>query len=172
MHLRMSTTDAPKWVTLAPDESVIWGGRPSPYLVKYWIGVATLVLLAGIVALVWILPSNWGWIGWLAIAGGLVVAAYAYVAFLSVYYVITTDKVYKKTGLLSTEVQTVRLDRIQNAMYSQSLLQRPIGCGDLTIVTAGEGTEGLVFRSVSHPSRVNGLLTDQLGTPSSRATGM
>jgi len=168
----MSSSEAPKWVTLAPDESVVWGGRPSPYLVKYWISVAALVLLSGIVALVWILPSNWSWIGWLAIVAGLVVAAYAYEAYCTVYYVITTDKVYKKTGLLSTEVQTVRLDRIQNAWFSQSLLQRPVRCGDLTIVTAGEGTEGLVFRSVPHPSRVNGLLTDHLGTPSSRATGV
>ncbi|HKJ60124.1 MAG TPA: PH domain-containing protein, partial [Halobacteriales archaeon] len=101
-------------------------GRPSPYLVKHWIGVAALVLLAGIVALVWVLPPNWGWIGWLAVVGGLVVAAYACVAYRTVYYVITTAKVYKKTGLLSTEVQTVRLDRIQNASFSQSLLQRPI----------------------------------------------
>lgn len=168
----MSSPDAPKWVTLRPEESVVWGGRPSPYLVKYWIGVASLVLLAGIVALVWILPSNWGWLGWLAVVAGLVVAAYAYVAYRTVYYVITTDKTYKKTGLLSTDVQTVRLDRIQNAMYSQSLLQRPVGCGDMTIVTAGEGTEGLVFRSVPHPSRVNGLLTDQLGARPSRATGV
>ena len=66
----MSSTDAPKWVTLAPDESIVWGGRPSPYLVKYWIEVAALVLLAGIVALVWILPSNWSWLGWLGVPGG------------------------------------------------------------------------------------------------------
>ena len=70
---------------------------------------------------------------------------------------------YEKTGLLRTVVETVLLDRIQNASFTRRMLQRPIDCGDLTIVTAGEGTEGLVLRCVTDLSRVNGLLTDELG---------
>jgi len=160
------------WVTLGPDESVVWRGKPSPYLVKYWIGVAAAVLLAGVVLLVWLLPADWSWLGWLVVAGGLGLGGYAYVAYRSVFYVLTTEKVYRKTGLVRTDVETVRLERVQNVSFSQSLLQRLVRCGDLTIVTAGSGTTGLVLRSVNHPSTVNGLVTDQLGGVTGATAGV
>jgi len=90
VHQRMSTTDVPKWVTLAPTESVVWSGRPSPYLVKYWITVSGLVLLAGVVLLAWLLPPNWSWLGWLTMLAGLVAGVYAYVGYPTVHYLIAT----------------------------------------------------------------------------------
>lgn len=162
----MSAADLPDWVTLAHGETVRWSGKPSPYLVKYWISVAAVTLLAGILALVWLLPPNWTWIGWLVIAAGLVVGVYAYVGYQTVRYVVTSEKLYKKTGIVRTDVETVRLDRVQNAGFSQTFLQRRVDCGDLTVVTAGTGTEALVFRSVPDPATVNGLLVDRIQSES------
>lgn len=154
-------SDTPQWVTLGDGERVVWQGRPSLYLVRSRLAIATLVFLAGLAA-VWFLPADWTWLGWVVVLAGGVAALYAYLGHWSVYYVVTSDKVYLKDGLVNFSVDTVRLDRIQNATLSQSVLQRLVRCGDIDIATAGEDTESLVFQSVPDPARVNGLLTDEL----------
>lgn len=158
--------DTPDWVTLGSGERVVWQGRPSLYLVRSRLGIATLVFLAGLAG-VWFLPAEWTWVGWVVVLASGVAALYAYLGHWSVYYVVTSDKVYLKDGLVNFSVDTVRLDRIQNATLSQSVLQRLVSCGDIDIATAGEDSEPLVFESVPDPARVNGLLTDEL--PGERA---
>lgn len=157
----MSSDETPEWVTLGSDEEVVWTGRPSPYLVKYYIGVAVGVGLAAVLAL-WILPANWQWVGWVTLVAALAVAGYAYVAYRATVYVVTSAKVYRKRGIVRTSVDTVRLDRIQNVSFSQTFLQRLVNCGDMAIDTAGSGGTEILFRSVPHPSRVNGLVIDRL----------
>jgi len=150
-------------MTLAEDESIVWAGRPSPYLVKYWLSISALLVIAGVVLLVWLLPSNWDWLGWIVIVGGAVVGVYAYLAYQSVYYVITSDRVFKKTGIVRTDVETVGLEHIQNSTFSQTLLMRAVRCGDVSISTAGTGTSRLLLRCVPRPAKINGLLTEQVG---------
>lgn len=157
----MSVASVPGWAKLGTDEETVWTGRPSPYLVKYWIAVTAGVVLVGLGAL-WLLPASWEWVGWLVVVGALVVAAYAYFLYRSVVYVVTTRKIYRKTGLLRTDVDTVRLDRIQNVSFTQTFLQRLVGCGDMSIDTAGSSGTEIVFRSVPNPSHVNSLLVDQV----------
>lgn len=151
----------PNWVTLGANERVEWVGRPSPYLVKYWLAIAAGVVLGG--ALLWfLLPVDWRWLSWPVFAAGLGVGGYAYLAYRSVVYVITSRKVYRKRGLVRRDVTTVRLDRIQNTSFSQTMLQKLVACGDMTVETAGSNETELVFRSVRDPSSVNGLLSDRL----------
>jgi len=157
----MSVETAPDWVTLGAGEEVVWSGRPSPYLVKYWIGVALAVAAVGALV-VWILPADWQWIGWLVVLAAVGVGGYAYVAHRSVVYVITSEKIYRKRGIVRTSTDTVRLDRVQNVSYRQTLPQRLVDCGDMAIDTAGSGGTEILFRSVPHPSTVNGLVVDQL----------
>ncbi|MFD1514585.1 PH domain-containing protein [Halomarina rubra] len=151
----------PNWVTLGTDERVEWVGRPSPYLVKYWLAVAVGVLLVG--ALVWVLvPAEWRWLSWPVFAAALAVGGYAVVAYRSVVYVITSRKVYRKRGILRRDVTTVRLDRIQNTSFTQTMLQKLTACGDMTVETAGSHEAELTFRCVREPASVNGLLSDRL----------
>ncbi|WP_435345863.1 PH domain-containing protein [Haloarchaeobius sp. HRN-SO-5] len=155
----MSSTTPREWVTLGSGEEVVWSGRPSPYLVKYWIGVTVGVFLAGLLT-IWILPTNWHWIGWLVVLGAVGVGAYAYVLYQSVVYVITSEKVYRRRGLLHKSIDTIRLDRIQNVTFTQTFLQRLVDCGDMKLDTAGSGKAEMRFRSVPDPSYINGLLVD------------
>lgn len=156
----MAEQSPPDWATLAPDEEVVWMGRPSLYFVKYWLTVATVVLVVGVVLFA-ALPLDWSWVGWPIIAGAAGVSAYAYVQQRSVVYLVTTSKVYKKTGLFGKTVETVQLDRIQNVSFDQSFFQGLVDCGDMAVDTAGSGTTEIEFECVRDPARVNGLLVDQ-----------
>lgn len=156
----VESVEAPSWVHLAGGEDVVWAGRPSPYLVKRRLTVATAVFLVG-VGLVSGLPGEWTWIGWLVAFAGLGTGVAAYVRYQSVTCVITTAKLTKRTGIVGKSVQTVPLDRIQNVSLTQSSLQRVVDCGDISVETAGSHGAELVFESVPNPAAVNGTLVDQ-----------
>jgi uncharacterized membrane protein YdbT with pleckstrin-like domain len=76
--------------------------------------------------------------------------------------VITSEEICVKHGLVSRDVTQIRIDRVQNTAYSQSVLERLCSFGDVEIYTAGSGTEDLVFRNVSRPERVKSVLTGLL----------
>lgn len=154
-------TSAPSWVTLTPDERVIWKGHPSFWLVGWLIiisvgiiaiGIGAFVLFENILRLLSIIP----------IAIGILIMFRAYLSHKSVYYVLTTEEVYKKSGLLSRSVMNIRLDRIQNTAFTQSFLERLMKYGTIEIDTAGTGGTELVLYAVSDPRYVNGLITEQL----------
>ncbi|WP_440007544.1 PH domain-containing protein [Halomicrococcus sp. SG-WS-1] len=169
----MSTDeDAPDWVTLGHEETVVWSDHPSLYLVKRWLVVAAVATVLGLVGATF-LPPDWRLLGWLAVVAGVVVAAAAYVTTRTITYVVTTEKAYKKTGLLNKHQNTVRLERVQTVSLAQSLLQRPANCGDLTLDTAGNDVPEIVFDCVREPERVNGLIADATGAKSgTRATSV
>lgn len=159
----MAAAGVPDWVTLTDDEEVVWSGAPSLHKITPQIAVGALISLAGLLLNVF-LPSDVPFRGaaYLLVPIGMLVVGVAYVRHQSVRYVVTTNEVYKKTGLLSRRVTTLRLDRVQNTTFTQSLGQRLLSYGDLYIETAGTGGTEMVFKSVREPQRVSSLLTEQL----------
>jgi uncharacterized membrane protein YdbT with pleckstrin-like domain len=154
-------TGVPSWVTLTSDERVIWKGHPSIWLIGWLIilslgitglGIVGFVLLDDILQLLSLIP----------IAIGVLFFIRAYLSHWSVYYILTTDEVYKKTGLLSRSVINIRLDRIQNTSFTQSFIERLMKYGTIEIDTAGTGGTELVLYAVPKPEEVNGRLTEQL----------
>lgn len=154
-------TSVPTWVTLTPEERVIWKGHPSLWLVGWLIivslgiiaiGIGVYVFFEGILRFLSVIP----------IAIGVLIMGRAYLSHKSVYYVLTTQEVYKKSGLFSRSVMNIRLDRIQNTSFTQSFLERFMKYGTIEIDTAGTGGTELILYAVSNPKHVNGLITEQL----------
>jgi uncharacterized membrane protein YdbT with pleckstrin-like domain len=157
------STSLPDWVTLTGDERVVWSGRPSLYPIVTSILVGVLIAVFGL-ALYWALPNDlqYRWLAYLLVPGGLLVTGIAYVRHRSTYFVVTNNEVYKKTGIFSREVTSLRVDRIQNTTFTQSLGQRLLSYGDVHIDTAGSGGTEIVFESVEDPQEVSSLLSEQL----------
>lgn len=154
----------PEWVTLGENEQVVWSGTPSLLLATGSLVGGFLVIVVGIALYGFLLPPDFEfeWVAWLLIPLGMALMAYAYLRHQSTRYVITTNEVYRKTGLFSREVTTLRLDRIQNTSFEQSLLERVLSYGDVNVDTAGSGGTEITFRAVSNPQEVSKLLTEQL----------
>ncbi len=54
------------------------------------------------------------------------------------HYVFTTERVLMRTGVLSRNGRDIPLSRINDVSFSHGLVERMLGCGTLTIESAGE----------------------------------
>ncbi len=168
--------ESPSWVTLTDDEAIVWTGGPSRIRIAeellgetiiVLVGVALLVLAAPIgatnpVAFPGFIPGGLAGVGLLVVAIGVGLAGVTYLRFHAIVYIITSDEVYVKRGVVSRQVRNLRLDRIQDCGFRQSLLGRLLGYGDVYVSTAGGSGIELEFWAVPDPAYVNGLITEHL----------
>jgi uncharacterized membrane protein YdbT with pleckstrin-like domain len=85
-----------------------------------WWGTATLVVaVIALVLALWL--TYWPWLRW-----------------RSVHYVFTSERVLYREGVLARNGRDIPLGRINDVSFSHNLLDRMLGCGTLTIESAGE----------------------------------
>lgn len=143
-------TSAPEWLTLDPGETVVRTGHPRVRRVLSTTARAVVLSLAAVVAGVFgpgyldLDPPPlvvWGAVGlWVLLQAAGVVRRY--LVTVNVEYVLTTDNVYERRGVLSETVTRVGLDRIQNLRLGKHLLGKLFDYGSIAISTAGsEGWE-------------------------------
>ncbi|WP_267642975.1 PH domain-containing protein [Haloarchaeobius amylolyticus] len=129
------------WLTLDEDEEIVWSGIPDqksiyPALI---IGLPLCLVLVGI-------PIVVG----------------AYLQRENTEYVVTTDGLYKKTGILSRDVQKIDFDKVQNISFSESFLGKQFGFGNVDISTAGGSGVEMQFMAVSDPKQVQELINRRI----------
>jgi uncharacterized membrane protein YdbT with pleckstrin-like domain len=126
-----------EWLTLDDDEELLWSSNPHRYSLvsAFVVGIPLSVVLIGIPILVG-----------------------SYLSYTNTNYVVTDAGLYKKTGVLSRDVQKIGFDKVQNTSYSQSALGSYFGYGNVDISTAGGGGTEMRFRSVPEPADVQELI--------------
>jgi uncharacterized membrane protein YdbT with pleckstrin-like domain len=75
---------------------------------------------------------------------------------------VTTDALYKKTGVLSRDVQRIDFGKVQNTSYSQGFFGTRFGYGTVDISTAGGSGIEMQFQSVPEPREVQELLNKRV----------
>lgn len=157
----------PDWLHLADDEEIVWESRPHPITMGARVPLALAVIFVGVVLAGWGLTDSGASIaallGVVLVGAGLVVVLVRYVVWTHTRYVITSDELYKKHGIISRDVVQFRLDRIQNTSLQQSTVGRLLQYGTLTVYTAGSGDPELTFERVPSPERAAGVLNEHLG---------
>ena len=139
-------------VDLHPGEQVVFEGHPSwRALLSYYISaVGGAVVIAVIVALV----SD---VGLAIIVGAVLIGLallYGFVKRMATVYMVSTQRLYIRRGILSKRVQQTRIDRVQNVNTDQSVLERILRVGKVDFDTAGTDDSDFVFRGISHPDSV------------------
>jgi len=129
------------WLTLDEDEEIVWSGKPHESSL--------------IPALVVGLPLSLVLVGLFIIAG-------SYLQRENTQYVVTTDGLYKKTGILSRDVQRIDFGKVQNTSYSQGFFGSRFGYGNVDISTAGGSGIEMQFRSVPEPREVQELINKRV----------
>ena len=161
------TVEDADWIHLGEDEEIRWTGRPSKFTIAVALALAALVTVLGFVAsallAAWTdLPSWASALPLLVMFGGIGWAIAIYLDWLRLLYVITDEQLYVKHGLISRDVTAIRLERVQNTSYEQTILERFLSFGDVRVFTAGTDTEDVTFRSVPNPERVKRTLAHLL----------
>ncbi|WP_156589515.1 PH domain-containing protein [Halorubrum sp. CBA1125] len=93
---------------------------------------------------------------------GLFIIAGTYLQRENTQYVVTTDGLYKKTGILSRDVQRIDFGKVQNTSYSQGFFGSRFGYGNVDISTAGGSGIEMQFRSVPDPREIQELINKRV----------
>jgi membrane protein YdbS with pleckstrin-like domain len=76
-----------------------------------------------------------------------------YAKWATTNFVLTNDRIIHRTGVIAKHGREIPLDHINDISYNQSIFERIIGAGDLTIESAGErGQE--VFPDLPKPGLI------------------
>ncbi|WP_435073243.1 PH domain-containing protein [Halorubrum sp. HHNYT27] len=130
-----------EWLTLDEDEEIVWSGNPheSSLIPALVVGVPLSLLIVG-----------------------LFIIATAYLQRKNTQYVVTTDGLYKKTGVISRDVQRIDFGKVQNTSYSQGFFGSRFGYGNVDISTAGGSGIEMQFGSVPDPREVQELINKRV----------
>jgi len=90
-----------------------------------------------------------------------------YAKWATTNFVVTSDRLIYRHGVLSKHGVEIPLDRVNTVFFSQSLLERMLGAGDLVIESAGElGRQS--FSNVRKPSAVQNEVYKQIESNENR----
>ena len=76
-------------------------------------------------------------------------------------FVVTTDRLVFRSGVLSKQGREIPLERVNDITFHASLFERVIGAGDLVIESAGERGQQM-FTDIPKPSRVQNEIYRQI----------
>ena len=79
-----------------------------------------------------------GWVTAVLFFGGLVVAAWTVLRYVNQEYVLTNRRVIQVEGVLNRNATDSSLEKINDAVLTQSVFGRMFDFGDLTVLTASE----------------------------------
>ncbi len=128
----------------------------------FFLAKSALVVLASIVVAVlglvtWGPDGNTGSVVSILCAvlvvGSLGYFGWKYMVWTSTMFVLTSDRIVSRRGVLSKSGIEIPLERVNTVFFKQSVFERMLGQGDLAIESAGErGTE--TFENIRKPSVV------------------
>jgi uncharacterized membrane protein YdbT with pleckstrin-like domain len=137
---------------LHPGEQVVFEGHPSwRALLSFYIGgVVGAAVIGVIVAL--ITSTVVGILVGVALIGlVLVVGLFRR---MTTTYMVSTQRLYIRRGLLSKRVQQTRIDRVQNVNTDQRLRDRILRVGTVDFDTAGTDDSDFTFVGIANPGDV------------------
>ena len=137
---------------LHPGEEMVFDGHPSwrAVLSFYIYGVIVVAVVVAIAALAS------GTV--LAIVLGIVALAIMVLVGLvkrqATRYVITSERLHIRHGILTKKTQETRIQRVQNVNTEQSFIQRMLQVGTVDFDTAGTDDSEFKFVGVANPEQV------------------
>jgi len=159
---------------LAPGEKVVLDLRP------HWVSLVASALL-GLLAvavyvalLMWIKPSWPAWTRWTIFIAATFVLIFTIgrklLDWATTHFVLTTERVIHRQGWFARESMEVPLDRISDVKFGQSIFERLVGAGNLTIESAAEFGEQR-FDYIRRPEEVQREIYQQSRDARARAPG-
>ncbi|MGH9153687.1 MAG: PH domain-containing protein [Acidimicrobiales bacterium] len=129
----------------------------------WWFFVKPVVVLvgaiAGAVALRDVDPARIALL--LVIVASALWLATVYARWATTHVVVTTDRLIHRTGVLGKQGKEIPLERVNDIAVSQTLFERLIGSGDVTIESAGERGQQ-VFTDIAKPFLVQNIIYTEM----------
>ena len=134
------------------------------FFAKELVGLLAAVVVGALVA-VWNPDGSPGKAAGIATAlvilAFLILFATRYSQWITTNFVVTTDRLIYRHGVLAKHGIEIPLERVNTVFFSQSIFERILRTGDLVIESAGEGGRQ-AFSNVRHPSAVQNEIYKQM----------
>lgn len=119
--------------------------------------------------------DGWAWDGakYLAVAlivGSLLWFAYRYARWITTNFVVTSDRLVYRSGLVAKQGIEIPLERVNTVFFNQGIFERMLGAGDLSIESGGE-TGKQNFKDIRKPSAVQNEIYRQMELNNTRMYG-
>jgi uncharacterized membrane protein YdbT with pleckstrin-like domain len=149
---RRHSIDRFRAMELHRGEEVVFDGHPSwRALLAFYVSGLVIV---GVAAAIGALAAGTA----IAVVAGVVVLAIVllvgFVRRMATRYVITTERLHIRRGILSKATQETRVQRVQNVNTEQSLFERILQIGTVDFDTAGTDDSEFRFIGVGNPEVV------------------
>ncbi len=148
-------------------EEVVLDLRPHWWFFSRQVLALFVTVAFGVLSLAFEWPTQLRWV-----IGVLIVVAVGwfglrYAKWATTNFVITTDRLISRDGILSRSGTEIPLERINTVFFAQSIFERLIGSGDLRIESAGEqGTS--TFSDIRRPLDVQNEIYRQMESNENR----
>jgi uncharacterized membrane protein YdbT with pleckstrin-like domain len=145
---------------LNPGEEIVLDTRPNWSLLAGPVLVGLILIAILIVILVMTSQNLSGWFGWLFLVlfiGDLIYMAARFITWRSANLVVTTQRVVYRHGVFRRESREIPIESIQDVSYRQTIFERMVGAGALTIESAGRSGQE-PFPDVSRPAKIQSTI--------------
>ena len=160
---------------LNPDESIALDMHP-----HWWYFVEPAVTLVGVITAAIVVKLKFGSDGtfdrmlqFVAVAALVVSAVWLlsrYLKWITTHFVITSQRVIFRQGLIAKSGIEIPLERVNNVNFSQGIIERLLGAGDLLIESGGEDGQQR-FTDIRQPEEVQNLIHAQMEKVAMRRAG-
>jgi uncharacterized membrane protein YdbT with pleckstrin-like domain len=101
----------------------------------------------------------------------LLIALPRYLRWATTHFVLTTDRLIFRSGVLAKRSREIPLERLNDVTFSQSIWERMLRAGDLFIESAGERGQA-VFEDIPNPEAVQVEIYRQMEANGQRMSGV
>jgi len=133
--------EVPEWLSLDQDEEIEWMGEP---VMISLVGTAVTGVILSFVL-----------IGLLVLVG----LPFQYLSIKNTDFVVTNKALYVKKGVMSTNIESVGLDKIQNTEFNQSFWGKQLDFGSIDVSTAGSSGAEITFGNIEDARDVRERIT-------------
>lgn len=98
---------------------------------------------------------------WASLAVALVLALWGYILRSRTEFAVTDTRFVQKDGILDIEIKEIPLFKVETVNFSQTLLQRMLGTGDIELVGSGGTTHKLTY--IAQPMEVKKAIAKAIG---------
>lgn len=130
------------------------------YIAKSLVGLG-LAVLFGLVALALGWPDPVRLLAALLVVATLIWFGERYIRWISTHFVLTSDRVIYRSGVIAKRGIEIPLERINTIFFSQRIFERMLGLGDLQIESASE-TGSQRFEDIRKPDAVQNEIYMQM----------
>ena len=106
-------------------------------------------------------PSALRWVVLFLILGCAVWVVVRFIKWITTNFVITSDRVIFRHGVFAKSGIEIPLERVNSVHFSQTIIERIVGAGDLLIESGSEGGQQR-FTDVHNPDKIQNLIHSQM----------